>query len=123
MGLIVDKPQPGYGSTNDGNSARRFFKNSFITSQIMGINHELIENLSIILQTISSGHVIDIEKFKSFYLETKNIYLKLYSWYFMSVTLHKLFFHSSDIINSCIIPIGQLSEEAQEARNKDCRRF
>ncbi|KAG8316980.1 hypothetical protein J6590_035856 [Homalodisca vitripennis] len=27
MGLIVDKPKPGYGNPNDGNSARNFFKN------------------------------------------------------------------------------------------------
>ncbi|KAF2890599.1 hypothetical protein ILUMI_15574 [Ignelater luminosus] len=27
MGLVVDKPKPGYESTNDGNTARRFFNN------------------------------------------------------------------------------------------------
>ena len=32
LGLIVDKPKPGYGSSNDGNTARRFFSNSTISS-------------------------------------------------------------------------------------------
>lgn len=38
MGLIVDKPKPGFGSTNDGNTARTFFKNSAVSSEITGID-------------------------------------------------------------------------------------
>ncbi|KAK4884126.1 hypothetical protein RN001_000397 [Aquatica leii] len=43
MGLLVDKPKPGYGSTNDGNTARKFFSNPFF----------------IILRMLSSGFTID----------------------------------------------------------------
>lgn len=38
MGLIVDVPKPGYGSSNDGNTARRFFFNPKLSSEITGIN-------------------------------------------------------------------------------------
>ena len=41
MGLIVDKPKPGYGSTNDGNTARRFFQNPDLSAKITGINKQL----------------------------------------------------------------------------------
>lgn len=41
----------------------------------------------------------------------------------MPVSVHKVLCHGKDIIASCILPIGQLSEEAQEARNKDCRKY
>lgn len=41
----------------------------------------------------------------------------------MPVTVHKILVHSTEVIKTCILPIGQLSEESQEARNKDCRRF
>lgn len=42
----------------------------------------------------------------------------------MSSTVHKVLLHGSDIINqNKIVPIGKLSEEASEARNKDFRRF
>nr|CAI5854687.1 unnamed protein product [Callosobruchus analis] len=54
---------------------------------------------------------------------TKDLYLNLYPWYYMPVTVHKLFTHSTKIITNCMVPIGQLSEEVQEARNKDSRRF
>ena len=49
--------------------------------------------------------------------------MELYPWYSMPVTVHKILVHSAEIIKTCILPIGQLSEEAQEARNKDLRRF
>lgn len=32
LALIVDNPKPVFGSTNDGNTARKFFKNAVITS-------------------------------------------------------------------------------------------
>lgn len=41
----------------------------------------------------------------------------------MPSSVHKILFHSKLVIASCILPIGQLSEEAREARNKDSRRY
>lgn len=41
----------------------------------------------------------------------------------MPASIHKILVHGPDIVNSCILPIGQMSEEALEARNKDCRRY
>ena len=37
----------------------------------------------------------------------------------MSASLHKILIHRSAIIESFSFPIGQLSEEAQEARHKN----
>ena len=41
----------------------------------------------------------------------------------MPVSVHKVLWHGKAIIEHCILPIGQLSEEAQESRNKDNRRY
>ncbi|KAH9645939.1 hypothetical protein HF086_011401 [Spodoptera exigua] len=41
----------------------------------------------------------------------------------MPVSVHKILFYGKDIITACVLPIGQMSEEAQEARNKHNRRF
>jgi hypothetical protein len=35
----------------------------------------------------------------------------------------KILLHGSEIISAALLPIGQLSEEAQEARNKDLKTF
>lgn len=37
-GLIVDQPKQGTGSTNDGNTARRFFRNPELLSNITNID-------------------------------------------------------------------------------------
>lgn len=123
MGLIVDKPKPGFGSTNDGNTARRFFGNPEQSAQITGLDVTIIKHFDVLLRTLSSGFEINLVEFEKFCLETRKLYLSLYSWYYMPVTVHKLLIHSTEVIKTAIVPIGQLSEEAQEARNKDCRRF
>lgn len=39
MGLIVDKPKiGGYGTTNDGNTARRAFENPNLLAQYLNFN-------------------------------------------------------------------------------------
>lgn len=40
----------------------------------------------------------------------------------MPATVHKILVHGAAIIKSSIIPIGQMSEEASEAKNKEIRR-
>jgi len=123
LGLIVDRPKPGYGSTNDGNTARRFFENTSISATITGVSESLINRFHVILQAISSGHNIKYDNFRAYALETAWEFVKLYPWYYMPTTVHKVLIHGPEIIASALLPIGQLSEEAQEARNKDIKRF
>ncbi|XP_070513010.1 uncharacterized protein [Cardiocondyla obscurior] len=144
MGLIVDKPKYGHGSSNDGNTARRFFANCQTTSKITGIDEKLIVKFSIILQALASERAIDPSKFEAFAFETAQLYVSIYPWYYMPVTVHKILLHGADVIchfhivfnrlnkqkngvlfflNRAHIAIGQLSEEAAEAQNKDFKRF
>lgn len=119
----MDKPKPGFGSTNDGNTARRFFGNPELSAQITELDVTIIKHFNVLLRTLSSGFVINLGEFKKLCDETKRLYVSLYSWYYMPATEHKLLIHSTEVIKTAIVPIGQLSEEAQEARNEDCRRF
>lgn len=123
LGLLIDVPKPGFGSSNDGNTARRFFKNHEISSEITGINEDLIIRFYVILQCLSSGHKLDFKKFDKYCWETAEMYVELYPWYYMPPSVHKILCHGSSIAASFILPIGQLSEEAQEARNKDIKHF
>lgn len=41
----------------------------------------------------------------------------------MPCTVHKILIHGKEIIESAAFPIGSLSEEAQECRNKDYKYF
>lgn len=121
MALTVDKPKPGYGSSNDGNTARRFFGNPQISSEITGVDQKLIEKCSLILRVLASGGVIDLTKFQELLDETRNHYINLYKWYNMPSTIHKVLVHGCKIIDAFSLPIGELSEDALEARHKEVR--
>ena len=56
-------------------------------------------------------------------MQTAEIYVALYPWFCMTFLLHKILIHGADIINHVSLPIGMMSEEAQESRNKDIRNF
>lgn len=118
MGLIVDVVKQGSGTSNDGNTARRFFADPKLTHEITGVNELLIKKFSIILQVITCGYKINIEKFKSFCLETAELYVQLYPWYKMPSSVHKILIHGWRIVECAVLPIGLLTEEAQEALNK-----
>ncbi|GBP27410.1 hypothetical protein EVAR_17110_1 [Eumeta japonica] len=123
MSLLVDVPKAGFGNTNTGNVSRRFFCDPETASRITGVDLDLIKRLRTLLEVISSGHRIDTDKLSTFCKETSEIYVRLYGWYPMTPTLHKLLVHGPTIIKHAIIPIGQLSEEAAEARNKHFRQY
>lgn len=71
-GLLVDVVKQGAGTTNDGNTARRFFSDAKTSARITGVDEELIERFHIILQSVASGERIDLTKFSEQQLYTSN---------------------------------------------------
>lgn len=63
LGLRIDEVKQGHGTTNDGNTARRFFENPEKTAAITGLDVELVRRFAVILQAITSGEQIDTAKF------------------------------------------------------------
>ncbi|CAH0563057.1 unnamed protein product [Brassicogethes aeneus] len=123
LGLLVDVVLQGHGTTNDGNTARRFFSNAVKSAEITGIDVNLIIRFDIILKTIASGYDINVDAFRSYTRDTASLYVSLYPWYYMPASVHKILMHGADVIKFSILPIGLLSEEAQEARNKDYKKY
>jgi hypothetical protein len=70
LGLLVDIPKCGYGTSNDENTARRFFENKEMSSSITGVDSQIINGFKIVLLTISSGYNIHLTEFKSYYILT-----------------------------------------------------
>lgn len=122
-GLIIDKPLYGYGSTNDGNSARRFFEDPVSTSKITGLDEHLLRRFKVILAVINSKKMINSTKFEAYSNDTKNILSDLYSWKALTPTVHKVLHHGKEIVEYNILPLGELTEEAQESRNRDVKQF
>lgn len=87
-------------------------------AEILGLDLELITSFHTILCTISCKAEIDPDKFQAFCLKTAQLYVKLYGKHPMSPSVHKILIHGHEAIRSFPVPIGLLSEEAQEASNK-----
>lgn len=122
-GLLIDMPKAGFGNSNSGNTSRRFFSSPDLAAEITGIKKEFIIKLRVILEAMSSGHKIDVIKFQIFCKDTAKMYVENYAWHPMTPTLHKILAHGPTVIRHAMLPIGQLSEEAAEARNKHYRLY
>lgn len=83
----------------------------------------MIKRFRTILVAINSTKQINIPEFRRFAYETAELYVKLYSWYYMPPSVHKVLIHGADLMRRFDLPIGYFSEEAQEARNKDFRKI
>lgn len=66
-------------------------------------------------------HKVDTQKFAAYAMETAKFYVQLYSWHPKTPAMHKILIHGPTVIENALLPIGQLSEEAAEARNKHFR--
>lgn len=105
-GLIIDQVKTGFGTTNDGNTARRFFENSEISAEITGIDRSLIDNFGIILRVLSCEIPVNVTTFKELLNITRNSYLIQYGWYYMPSTVHKVLVHGCDVLEYFNLPIG-----------------
>lgn len=117
--MRVDMPTPGgSGNSNTGNVARRAFSNEELLSSVLNIDVKLIRKLHVILIAISCDKHLDYSKFKQYCIETAELYVQLYEWYPMPASLHRILIHAADIALNSPLPLGMMSEEAAEARNK-----
>jgi len=67
MGQVVDKPRSGgSGTSNDGNTARRFFSNTKLSAEITGLDENVLIRCSTLLQCMASGYKINVEKFGNY---------------------------------------------------------
>lgn len=64
-----------------------------------------------------------MQKFAAYTMDTAKLYIDLYSWHPMSPTLLKVLIHGPVVIQNALLPIGQLTEEVAEARNKHFRLY
>jgi hypothetical protein len=119
LSLRVDFPKPGgSGTSNDGNTARRAFQNYDVFSEITGVDKLLLFRFKTILCAINCQLPLNPEAFGKLVRGTAELYVRLYSWYPMPSTVHKILIHGEEIVRSCTLPIGFLSEEAGESCNK-----
>lgn len=87
FGLLIDKSKPGYGNSNEENTARCFFENADVLNNITKVNIVNIKRFRIILKTIANGHNINLVLFKKYALKTAHLFTEKYPRYSMSPTV------------------------------------
>lgn len=75
------------------------------------------------MQVISSGHEINLIKYKVYTFVTARTFVELYPWFYIPTSVHKLLLHSTEIIAHALLSIGEMSEDAQESCNKYINRY
>jgi len=76
-----------------------------------------------LLQCFASGYKINASKFGEYALDTARKLISLYPRYYLPPSVHKILVHAPDVTNYALVPIGELSEEAAESKNKDIKMF
>jgi len=121
MGLKVDYVRSGgEGTSNDGNTSRQFFDDPSKAAKVTGIKESLIMCCATIL---TAGYEINKKIFSEYSIEPTKMLVKEYPWYYMPASVHKILLHGLSVISAALLPISQMSEEAQEARNKNLKKY
>ncbi|EFN73325.1 hypothetical protein EAG_00450, partial [Camponotus floridanus] len=82
--------------SNDGNTSRRFFADPKLSSEITGVDEVLIEHFGNILSALNYNETISYIKFGEYAHETAKMFVKLYPWYDMPPSVHKVLIHGPD---------------------------
>ena len=108
MGLNIDMPRDsGHGTSNDGNTARRFYERPDIVSKILNVPAELVWGIGEIWHTLTSGQFINTDLFSEFCQNWSDFYKSSsISWYLLSPSIHKVLEHGAQVIDNLPLPIG-----------------
>ena len=83
----------------------------------------MIKRLAVILNPLQSLEQVDSERFGKYAMETAEMLVLHYPWFYMPASIHKLLIHGATVIETLLLPIGMYSEEVQESRNKHNREY
>jgi hypothetical protein len=130
--IRVSQVKHGKGSSNDGNTARHFFKkNQSVTSDILGIDEKIIILFTELLDMFNDP--IRKPCSKTFAEKARELFVLLTSpalkRFPITQSVHRFLCHGADFIDHFELPVGALSESALEVLLGQnvfvtiCRRF
>ena len=107
-----------------GRTARVAYKNPKNFAEIVGLPVDLIEDMAIMIDALSSGYNLNADAFQNLaeswmdrFHETDMV------WNWFSPYVHLLLVHGADIIRALPLAPGLLSEEPSEHLNKLVRKY
>jgi hypothetical protein len=104
------------------NVARRLFDEPEAFASVLGIDCELVKNLSLLLTAIRSFHKVNIEEFRRLSTRAMQIFKEKYQNFRPSPKVHFLLIHAVDVIAQIELAPGFYSEEGPESNNRHLRK-
>ncbi|KAJ8665867.1 hypothetical protein QAD02_007529 [Eretmocerus hayati] len=121
-GLSVNIVKNGSGTTNDGNTSRRFFEFPDKIAKILQIDESIIRRFRTLLEIPNCQEIIDSNKMRDFGYKFADDIIAEYGWYTLPPSIHKALIHGWEIVESLDLSSGALSEEPLECNNKILKR-
>lgn len=88
----------------------RLFIDPEFAAKTTGLDLTLIRRFGVILVALCCSEKVDACKFRVYAYETAELYVSLYSWYYMPSSVPKVLIHGAEIIDFFDLPIGVYSE-------------
>lgn len=88
----------------------------------VGFDFDLLKRFQTIIGVTSGPYNIEPVKFKDFCFETTKRFISLYGWYYFATSAHTVLMHGWRVIDTVMMPIGELSEEPIEHIQKKIKR-
>jgi hypothetical protein len=89
-------------------------------ASITGIDKEVIKGFAVVLQVIPCGQEMHNKAFNVYALVIAKLFVQKYPWSYLLASVQKILIHRTQIINTAMSLIGQISEETW---SKDMKRF
>lgn len=97
----------GFGTSNTGNTARKFFERPKTIAMVLKLPYEVVRRLAVVMVAISCQLPLNDHNFRNYLLETRKAWCEEFHWYPMSPTIHKILAHGADIAFASSVTLGQ----------------
>ena len=124
-GLLIDFVKQGFGSSMDGNTARRGLADPEYAEMVMGVPHEIVEDFRDLWIMFKASFRLCPDKVEKECKEILARYKRLCPWGQMPPTIHKALVHGHEYLRKVpeTLTLGHFSEEPLEASHKTLRRI
>lgn len=114
----VDEVQHGSGTSLNGNSARKCFKDPSKLAKALGIDEELVKRLSFVVLAFKQKDGVNMDNLEKYCTETYKLFFNIYPWAKMNPTVHKMLRHGVDIARRFPLSLAYFAEDAAESMHK-----
>lgn len=120
--IRVDEVKQGSGTSVNGNTARKCFKNPSALAQVLGLNEELVKRLSFVLLAFKQKEGVDLQALEKYCTDTYKLFFEKYPWAKMNPSVHKMLRHGVDIARKFPLSLAYFAEDAAESMHKCYRK-